>query len=54
MGSYRSQSARDAARLYSPEYCEYLDEIAQEHFDKGYTDAFTRTLSEALMGNDGI
>lgn len=52
---YKSQSARDAqASGYgSPRYWQYLDDTAAEHFAKGYTDAFTRTLSEALMGNDG-
>jgi hypothetical protein len=34
-------------------YWEYLDRHAQELFDKGVTDAFTRSLGEALRGNDG-
>lgn len=53
---YKSQAARDAqaSNYGSPSYWQYLDDSAQEHYDKGYTDSFTRTLSEALMGNDGI
>lgn len=53
---YKSQAARDAQRLGygDTHYWEYLDESAAEKYAKGYTDSFTRTLSEALRGNDGI
>lgn len=60
---YRSQAARDAqAANYGAEsYWRYLDEAAEEtavYFaDRGDFEAaaeqFTRSLSEALRGNDG-
>jgi hypothetical protein len=59
---YRSQSARDAAKTYSASYCEYLDAAAQEHHDyyvrhgdpKQAEHMLTRSLGEALAGNDGV
>jgi hypothetical protein len=63
MREYQSQAARDAqARGYGGEsYWAYLDEAAarkRDYYlrcgDKELADAvFTRTLAEALRGNDG-
>jgi hypothetical protein len=63
-GSLRSQSARDARDhgYGGPAYWSQLDKSAAEHFDyftrKGdHVQArlmFTRSLSEALKGNDGL
>lgn len=60
---YKSQSARDAqaANYGNNKYWQYLDALAQEHYDyfmqKGQPEnaqrMFTRPLSEALRGNDG-
>lgn len=52
---YKSQVARDAqAAGYGDErYWRSLDEHAAELSAKGVEDAYTRTLSEALIGNDG-
>lgn len=61
--TYKSQAARDAqaANYGGPDYWQYLDDAAQEHFDyftkKGDDDTaaamFTQSLAEALQGNDG-
>jgi hypothetical protein len=59
---YKSQAARDAQAFgFGDEsYWECLDESAQRHHDYDVahgepdSDAFTRTLSDALRGNDGI
>lgn len=62
--TYKAQSARDAAAsgYGGPTYADYLERSAQEMHDKllalGYTPEhaetmFTRSLSEALTGNDG-
>ena len=53
---YFSQSARDAvyANYGNRSYWNYLDEHAKELFEKGFENAFTQTLSEALQGNEGI
>lgn len=52
---YKSQAAKDAqAGDYGDEsYWNYLDEHAAELHAKGIGDAYTRSLSEALAGNDG-
>lgn len=53
--TYKSKAAQEAqSSLYggSP-YWEYLDNQAEELFAKGIPNAFTRTLAEALQGNDG-
>lgn len=59
---YNSQAARDAQQAgYDDGYCEYLEWAAHDHHAL-YTrlgdpakasEMLTRTLSEALMGNDG-
>ncbi len=53
---YVSQSARDALeREYGDQsYVDYLDTQALELHAKGVPDALTRSLSQALQGNDGI
>jgi hypothetical protein len=52
---YRAQCARDAQEMGygSQSYWDYLESSAQEHYDKGMTDAFTQPLSDALQGNEG-
>lgn len=62
--TYKSQSARDAqASSYGNEsYWDYLDQSAQEKHDyfmrhgdpEKAAEMFTRSLSESLMGNEGI
>jgi hypothetical protein len=61
--SYEFQAARDAQSMgYSERYCRYLDESSREHYDyflrRGDHDTaesiLTRSLSEALQGNEGI
>lgn len=61
---FRSRAARDAAASgYGDEsYWTYLDRAAAEHFiyfmERGMPERaeaeFTRSLGEALIGNDGI
>ena len=61
---YKSQAARDAQAMnYGGErYWRYLDEAAQSSHDYYMrhgdpvtaAEMFTRSLSEALRGNDGI
>ena len=59
--TYESQSARDASRAYEARYCEYLDEAAKRYRDyftaRGMhelaAEMMTRTLGQALVGNDG-
>ncbi len=53
---YKSQAARDAqAHNYGDEsYWDYLDTHAVELASKGVSDALTRSLSDALRGNEGI
>ena len=61
MKEYTAQSARDAQRSYSESYCDYLEQHAQELYayftarnePEKAQEMLTRTLSEALMGNDG-
>lgn len=63
MTTYKAQAARDAAEMgYGDEgYWEYLDQSAAEKYDyymeRGMPDManhmLTRTISQALMGNDG-
>ena len=60
---YKSRAAQDAATsgYGGPDYAAYLDQAAQEHYDyfmaKGdeerANEMMTRTLAEALRGNDG-
>lgn len=60
---YKSQAARDAQRMNygNKSYWDTLDEAAKRHHDyfvaKGDLKTaelmFTRSLSEALVGNDG-
>lgn len=62
--TYKSQAARDAQRTnYGNErYWDYLDTAAQEAHDyfirqgdkAKAAEMFTRSLSESLMGNEGI
>lgn len=59
MATYRSQSARDAQRSgYGGEsYAEYLESKALEYAERFPTAAeyfLTRSLGEALAGNDGM
>ncbi len=61
---YKSQAARDARQggYGTPDYWKYLDEQAKEHAEyckrQGKPELaeqmFTRSLTEALIGNDGI
>lgn len=63
MSEHKSQSARDAERTNygGPSYWAYLDESAEDHrhYFLAHGDPesaermMTRTLSEALMGNEG-
>lgn len=62
--TYKSQAARDAQRMQygDPSYWAYLDAHAEElrasFLRKGQPskarEMMTRTISEALKGNDGI
>ena len=53
---YSSQSARDAIKMYSKRYADYLEEKALEYSAR-FPDLaeyfMTRNLGEALAGNDG-
>ena len=53
---YFSQSAKDAvyAGYGDRSYWNYLDAHAAELAKKGIKDAYSRSLIEALAGNDGI
>ena len=54
--NYKSQSARDAIKMYSKGYADYLEEKALEYAERfpGEADFFlSRSLGEALAGNDG-
>ena len=53
---YSARSARDAeaANYGDRSYWDYLDRHAAELHAKGVVDAFDRSLSDALRGNDGI
>ena len=53
--TYRAQCARDAQEMNygAKSYWDYLEQSSIEHYDKGIPDALTRTLAEALSGNDG-
>lgn len=53
---YKSQSARDAAEMYSKEYADYLEEKALKYaamFPERAEYFMNRSLGEALAGNDG-
>lgn len=52
---YASRAAREAkaGRYGGPSYWAHLDEHAKELAGKGVANAMTRSLSEALSGNDG-
>jgi hypothetical protein len=52
---YKSLSARQAqeSNYGSPEYWDYLEQHAAELFAAGIADAYTRSLSQALSGNNG-
>lgn len=52
---YKAVSAQQAqaANYGNVAYWDYLEKHAEELAEKGVKDAFTRTLSEALVGNDG-
>jgi hypothetical protein len=59
--TYRSQCARDAQAMnYGDKgYWDYLESSSLEHYAKRdrfpeLSDALTRSLSEALRGNEGI
>jgi hypothetical protein len=64
MPEYKSQAARDAqaAQYGGPSYWASLDKHAQEMHDyfvrkgdeKAAEEMFTRSLSDALKGNDGL
>ena len=54
--NYKSQSARDATRLYSKGYADYLEAKALEYanmFPERAEYFINRSLGEALAGNDG-
>jgi cation transport regulator ChaC len=53
--TFKSLAAREAqqANYGDASYWEYLDRHAEELAAKGIRDALTRTLAEALKGNDG-
>jgi hypothetical protein len=53
--TYKSLAAREAekANYGDASYWDYLDRHAEELATKGIEDALTRTLAEALKGNDG-
>ena len=53
--TFKSLAAREAqkANYGDASYWEYLDRHAEELFAKGVKDALTRTLAEALKGNEG-
>lgn len=59
---YKSQAARDAQAMgYGDKsYWDYLEKSASEHYayrsdvyPNGIENAYTQSLSEALMGNEG-
>jgi hypothetical protein len=54
-GFYKAKSAQEAQQTDygSRSYWDYLEAHAKELFAKGHKNAFTRSLSEALQGNDG-
>ena len=54
--NYKSRSARDAIKMYSKGYADYLEEKALEYAERfpDEVDFFlSRSLGEALAGNDG-
>lgn len=53
---YESKAAREAqaANFGNRSYWDYLESHAKELKEKGIADAMTRSLSDALKGNDGI
>ena len=53
--TYKSQAAREACQqgYGKPSYWAYLDKFAEAMAAKGVTDAFTRSLSDCLRGNEG-
>lgn len=56
MKNFQSQAARDAAKLYSDSYAEYIEGSALEYAQKFPDQAnhfLTQSLGEALQGNDG-
>lgn len=53
---YKSQAARDAIKLYSKRYADYIEEKTLEYaamFQERAEYFMNRTLGEALSGNDG-
>lgn len=55
-GPFRTQAAKDAARVYDYAYASYIEQHSLELAEKfpAERDYFiNRTLSEALRGNDG-
>lgn len=53
---YKSQSARDAIKLYSKRYADYLEEKALEYagrFPERAEYFMSQSLGDALAGNDG-
>ena len=53
---YKSQSARDAIKLYSKGYADYIEEKALEYaakFPERAEHFMRQSLGEALAGNDG-
>jgi hypothetical protein len=53
--NYKSLAAQQAqkANYGTQAYWDYLDKHAQELLEKGVVDALTRSLADALKGNDG-
>lgn len=54
--NYKSQSARDAIKIYSKGYADYLEEKALEYaarFPERAEYFMGRSLGDALAGNDG-
>ena len=54
--TYKSQSARDAIKMYSKGYADYIEEKALEYakmFPERADYFMSRSLGGALAGNDG-
>ena len=53
---YKSRSARDAIKIYSKGYADYIEEKALEYaakFPERAEHFMSQSLSDALAGNDG-